>query len=987
MASVQRSDFGALLRRHRTAAGLSQEELAERTGLSADAISLLERGVRRRPYAYTVQKLADALALAPHDRATFEAVARRRDVPSSGQTPMPLRMPPGNASWPLVGRERERALLERHLADEDVPLLLFSGEPGIGKTRLLREAVRHGQDAGWTVLEGGCQRGGGQEPYAPLVGALERHIRHLSPAQARLDLRECGWLVRLLPELEGMDCKAMPSAALPAEQERRLIFGAVTRFLANVAGPAGTLLVLDDLQWTGADALALLTTLVRAAPEVPLRVVGAYRNTEIRPDSPLSVTLADLAHAGLLAHRTLAPLSLEEAAHLLAGLLGKDAESAAREAGRLWERVLLRTGGVPFFVVSYAQELRSQSPHERVGGRGNPWEEVPWDVAQSVRQRVAALPEPAREVLRAAAVVDRALQPTLLTAVTAQSEYEVLAALEAACQGGLLAEEEDAYRFAHDLIREVVEVDMGVARRQVLHRRIAEVLEQGPGAPPIEALAFHFGRSSAHDRAAPYLEQAGDRAVAQSAFAAAERYYRALVDCLERLGRSMPGAGAREKLGGVLSVSGRLDEALAVLEQAAETYRTGGDVDSLGRVTAQIGQLQGWKGTPEQGIARLEPLLATLDAQGPSRTLGMLHFVRAQLCVNSGRYSEGLAATERAAEIARGMGDHSLLARAEMGRGNALRLLGRVAEAQAAIGEAIRLAEALDDHGLLCVALDGAVSLSIARGELEAATIANARALEIAQRLANGQHVAIMTAVRGYIAFLTGDWARARADLERSANLAHRIGASWLMPWELGRLCLAEAKWEESSRYLEECIATAHQNGDLQALRLAQATLAERDLLQGRPAAAYARLAPLLDRPGLEEWQVTELLPVLAWAHLELGEVEQAADVASRAVRRACAQGNRLSLVEALRVQGLVALRQERWDEAMQVLEEAVSFARRMRYPYGEARVLHVYGLLHARREEPEAACRRLEAALAICTRLGACLEAEQIERIVAHLR
>jgi hypothetical protein len=74
-------------------------------------------------------------------------------------------------------------------------------------------------------------------------------------------------------------------------------------------------------------------------------------------------------------------------------------------------------------------------------------------------------------------------------------------------------------------------------------------------------------------------------------------------------------------------------------------------------------------------------------------------------------------------------------------------------------------------------------------------------------------------------------------------------------------------------------------------------------------------------------------------------------------------------------------------DDAVRVLEEAVSLTRRMRYPYGEARVLHVYGLLHARRERPEPACRRLQAALALCTRLGACLEAEQIERAAATLR
>jgi hypothetical protein len=90
--------------------------------------------------------------------------------------------------------------------------------------------------------------------------------------------------------------------------------------------------------------------------------------------------------------------------------------------------------------------------------------------------------------------------------------------------------------------------------------------------------------------------------------------------------------------------------------------------------------------------------------------------------------------------------------------------------------------------------------------------------------------------------------------------------------------------------------------------------------------------------------------------------------------------------VEALRVQGLVVLRLERWDDAVRVLEEAVSLARRMRYPYGEARVPHVYGLLHARRERPEPARRWLEAALALCARLGACLEAERIERVAATL-
>ncbi|HWE64880.1 MAG TPA: AAA family ATPase [Chloroflexota bacterium] len=97
------------------------------------------------------------------------------------------------------------------------------------------------------------------------------------------------------------------------KQEQRLMFEAVLRFLGNVAGPAGTLLVLDDLQWADPDALDLLAMLLRAGAEVPLRVVGAYRDTDVPTQHPLSVLLADLAHTGLAARRQLASLNREEA--------------------------------------------------------------------------------------------------------------------------------------------------------------------------------------------------------------------------------------------------------------------------------------------------------------------------------------------------------------------------------------------------------------------------------------------------------------------------------------------------------------------------------------------------------------------------------------------------------------------------------------------------------------------------------------------------
>jgi predicted ATPase len=301
------------------------------------------------------------------------------------------------------------------------------------------------------------------------------------PAQLRADLRGCAWLVRLLPELAEGPIEPLPAWTLPAAQERRLMVEAVARFLANVAGPIGTLLVLDDLQWADPDALDLLATLARSASEVPVRVLGAYRDTEVQAQDALSVMLADLAHAGLAARRVLGPLASEEAAQLLEGLLG-DGDDETRV---LRAQVLRRAGCVPFFVVSCAQGLQQDALEERRE------DAVPWDVAQSVRQRVAALPERARAVLGVAAVVGRVVPSTLLAGAAARPEDEVAAAFDAACRARLLEEQgEEAYQFAHDVIREVVEADLGAARRAMLHRRVAEALEQEPGEPPIEAPQF-----------------------------------------------------------------------------------------------------------------------------------------------------------------------------------------------------------------------------------------------------------------------------------------------------------------------------------------------------------------------------------------------------------------------------------------------------------------------------------------------------------------
>jgi len=1005
--------FGQLLRRYRLAAGYTQERLAALSGLGVHTIADLERGISLFPHAHTVESLADALHLTGSIRASFASTARRSGAALSRDQEQ---VPTTDSGAPaFVGRVSELAAGVRFLAGDGPSVLLFAGEPGIGKSRLLRELAAQAHGTGWHVVAGGCDQRSGREPYAPFVEMLDESLLATSSSRRKGDLKGCDWLARLGPEFAAKIRTPVPEWLLTPEQQRRMIFAAVRRYLTNIAGPAGTLLILDDVQWAGSDALDLLAFLVRlraiespnisskiSSPHAPLRVLGAYRTSEVQSGHALENLIVDLAHDECVSVCELARLSDEEARSLATSLVG-----ATRDAEQRITDVVARADGVPFYLVNFAQAGAAAAPLAVESGAMIREAKIPWLVTATIRRRLSALPSDAQETLALVAIVGRVAQLELLRLARGSSGDDLAASLEAACRARLLEELSStvvAYRFTHDLIRETVFASLSKARQALLHRAVADTLEQLP-APErtrhIAVLADHLMQAGELARALPYLLLAGDQAEAVFAHGEAAGHYRAASELARGLGDAPREAKALEKLGTALWEGARRNEAREVSDRAACLYETLGDRDGELRALADVAFRYGGIGEVEAYAARILPRLQASEANVTAKDasgIARVYFNLAILYFMSFRRNETLDALEHGELFARMVQDDSLRLQMLLSRPFAMAVLGIADPPDEVLQEILALAERLGDIQSLLRALVMAYETYWITGDFSRARRYLEREMELLQNegnlFANAGELHVANLNVGHLALLSGDWGRARQVFDEMVAIEERNDpfgeyfTSGYSSFSLGILDLAMGHEEAVTSTLEPALARALAIGDLQALVPVASAIVEADLLAGRTEAAQSRLAAVQTHPGMQypsSWS-SFLTPLVAWADLILGHYDEASKKIEAGETYVRARGNRFLLPDILRVRAQIALTGKRWDEVKAALDEACSLAREMPYPYAELKALWIYGWLEAARWDPTAARQRFEQALAICDRLGEGLYRAHIMRDLFEL-
>jgi DNA-binding winged helix-turn-helix (wHTH) protein/predicted ATPase len=436
-----------------------------------------------------VRKLRRALSDDPHaPRFVATVPARGYRFVAEIRSPKPglMARPAGSRSSVMVGREDELASLIGGLDDAAARrgrLFLICGEPGVGKTRLADEVATVAAAKRMELMVGHCSEHDEAVAYLPFVEILESFVeRPQSQDRLRAALGpEASELARLLPKLRNILPGLPPSRSLPPPEARRHLLNSVFDFAARAASTRPALMILEDIHWADDSTLALLDHIARRLSDQPLMVICTYRDAEINITPVLARTLEDLVRGRLATEVRIKRLPRGEVAAMLSSLSRK-----APPEGVVAE-IFAETEGNPFFVEELFHHLEDEGRlYDAAGQFRSKLQIGELDAPRSVRlvvaRRIARLGRLTREMLAAASVIGRFFSFEVLQVLYDDDADSILECLEEAEKAGLLVSvatgSQARFAFSHELIRQAVLGGLSAMRRQRLHLKVADAIEQ-----------------------------------------------------------------------------------------------------------------------------------------------------------------------------------------------------------------------------------------------------------------------------------------------------------------------------------------------------------------------------------------------------------------------------------------------------------------------------------------------------------------------------
>jgi len=665
----------------------------------------------------------------------------------------------------LFGRRPELDLIRR--AEEQARgghgrAVLIEGEPGVGKTRLLEEAITGFTDAG-RITRAACYEHLQAAPFTPWMEALQSMLEIPSddPVGRRSD-RVQAYVEAHLPDLKEFEPLLNPLlnlslpqsqvvGSLDAQSRRQKLFELIARILIEAGRDEGHVIVLEDLHWMDESSLALVAHLARQIPRAPVALLLTTRPAEVP---------AKLEESGVVLIR-LSELSEPESLAMVREAL--EVQDLPDEVG---EAVFAKTKGNPLFLEEVIHSLRSPGVMDRILGASSVTRaaelatlEIPDRVQGLLMSRIDHLAPDAREVLKAGSVVGRTFDEAMLGGI----DDPLLASIsfdrvfDGLIESALVVADEEvgqaSVTFRHALVQNVAYESLPFSRRRELHGRIARHLEATQASPEHALLVHHFRNAGDDEKTRLHAVRAAEGSAASAASLEAVDYLAVALATVR--GRTPRAACLRSRIEELMGESldvARPTDALATYMRARRRWSSSSVravSESALRELAPIEDAAGrdsllcWRiavslerafSAYQRGLHWLDKASSVLPPDRPALAARILNG-KAAILIRLGRFGEAVENGREAVELSRAAQDPTVRGYAFTQLGNAYEGLGMLREGDECYREAVTLFERA--HDLVGQAV-GHANLAYSRcmmGELQACLEENEIALSLYARI------------------------------------------------------------------------------------------------------------------------------------------------------------------------------------------------------------------------------------------------------------
>ena len=574
----------------------------------------------------------------------------------------------------FVGRETERsairAAIDRALSGHG-SLVMLGGGPGAGKTRLAMQMAEYASRVGFRYLVGHCYERDEPFPYLPFVEIIESG---LAQAASLDDFRRrmgdnAPELAQIAPSLRRVFPDIPQPLELPPAQKRRYLFQSVSEGLGRAARTRSYIYVVEDLHWADESTWALLIHLANRVAQLPIVIIGTYREGYSQKNPALTRSMEELIRLGIRPLK-LGGLSKDAVGQMLKG----PGELLAPE--KLVNAIFEESQGNPFFVEEVYRHLIEEGKVFDAAGQFRTdleidESDVPENVRLIIGRRLERLDEKEKQVLAAAAVIGRSFSFQLLTGISQTDVDELFTVIEKAQEMGIIIPSSEGperpFTFAHELVRQTLLAGISSPRRQHLHSRVAEEIEKlssgavNESAGEISDHLVKAGSFADTRRLVRYLTLAGKGALDSAAFEEAGRSLRSALSHL-----SAEDLGERAHLLTSLAMAelglARWDVALANLGEVLEIYTNLGDREMIGNSFAELADAFIWVGRFKEATETARRGLAYLGADVSADRLRLLAVLGQASAASAGR-EPAFEALREALDIASKLSDPKLEAR------------------------------------------------------------------------------------------------------------------------------------------------------------------------------------------------------------------------------------------------------------------------------------------------------------------------------------